>query len=137
MLGIENILSSFENIELALPANVAYVATAKQTAFSIAGRLGFDAMESHDIKIAVSEACAFLIKRLTGGGKTYKITFSVSNWHIHIRLSCPSAELANCGSGDCSLTPIRSLMDEIDIIDCDGLFEIVMSKRHIEGFVGT
>ena len=127
----ENANKVFENIELALPVNAAYVSAAKQTAFSVAGRLGFDAQEADDIKTAVSEACVYIIKRQGTG--TYKITFSMSSDHIHIRLGCPSEKRVEPTNGDYSLPLIKSLMDSVDILDGEGVFEIVMSKKQGEG----
>ena len=117
----------FENIELSLPINAAYITAARQTAFSVAGKLGFDAEETDDIKTAVSEACVYVIKRMSGRGGAYKITFSVSSDFIYIRLSCP--QTAYAAASDRSLPLIESLMDEVEIRDKGGVFEIIMSKR--------
>ncbi|MCL2704224.1 MAG: hypothetical protein FWE91_11555 [Defluviitaleaceae bacterium] len=129
----EDILHETENVELSLPVNAAYISAAKQTAFSVAGRMGFDAQEQHDIKTAVSEACAYLIKGLAGGAaKAYTITFRLTGGHISISMSCPSGDITSFTDGDNNLQKIRYLVDHFEILNNGSVFEIAMSKNHNE-----
>ncbi len=117
------------NIELSLPANAAYVSAARQTATSIAGRLGFDADEVEDIKAAVSEACIYAIRKLAHNKKGgFKLVFIPSYGFLEIRIYCP-AERGN-DTGDYSLMLVKGLTDSLKITEDSGFTVMVMTKRH-------
>ena len=120
---------SFENIELSLPVNAAYVSAARFTAQSIAGRIGFDAVEVEDIKTAVSEACTYIIKKLIVADTAFKITFMLELDYIEIHLSCGATGEKN-DETDYSMPMVRALMDNVRTELKEGLFELVMTKKH-------
>jgi len=131
---MEALITGSENVELSLPVNAAYVGAAKQTAFAVAGRLGFDAQEAYDIKTAVSEACGFLLKILKDVEiHAYTILFEVFEDRMNINISCPSAPLPqNDPDADYSLMRIQSLVDEAYIQNNGETIEIFMSKHNNE-----
>jgi hypothetical protein len=132
---MEIMIRNKENVELSLPVNSAYINAARQTAFSVAGRLGFDAQEAYDIKTAVSEACEYLIRRLKdGAARAYKIVFEVFDDYMNIHMSCPSNLIKKPDSHALADIPnfsrIRRLMDYAEIKDDGEFISIVMSKRY-------
>ncbi|MDR1706132.1 MAG: ATP-binding protein [Clostridiales bacterium] len=129
---------SMDTIELSLPANAAYVTAARQTAQSIAGRAGFDADEVEEVKSAVSEACNYCIKKLAANGAgSFKIVFSPGKGRIEIKITCPTAGYGDDGEDDYSLTLIRGQMETFVITETDTGIEMVMSKRHMYGFLDS
>ncbi len=122
-----------EVIELCLPKNPAYVATARLTASSIAIRAGFDVTEIEDIKAAVSEGCAYLIKAThhshATDGTTFCIRVEIVREEINITFH---TRLFNLSVGDSAtiLLIIKAYMDEAEISEIDGCFKLTMQKRH-------
>lgn len=120
-----------ENIELSLPVNAAYVSAARLTASSIAGRLGFDADEIEDIKTAVSEACTYIIKKLTVySNEPFKIIFFLRRNYLGVRLDVRAKSSRNGSKEDYALKMINALMDDVSITSENGAFNITMSKAH-------
>lgn len=120
-----------EMIELSLPANAAYVSAARLTASSIANRLGFDIDETEDVKAAVSEACAMLIKLSPAGiVKHFKIIFSPGVKSLTVRIRAGHGIDLTPDEGEMSLIMIRALMDTVEISQSSGCAELCMFKRH-------
>ena len=125
-----------EMIELSLPANAAYVSAARLTASSIANRLGFDIDETEDVKAAVSEACAMLIKLTpTGTAKHFKIIFDPGVESLTVRIRAGHGIDLVPNEGEMSLIMIRALMDVVEIGQHGGCAELRMVKRHQELFL--
>lgn len=119
-----------ENVELSLPVNAAYVSAARQTAASITGRLGFDADEIEDVKMAVSEACAYFIKALDYcGHQSYKLCFGLRQDYVEVSLSCAAVNPA-FDRDDYGLVLIKNLMEGFGVTQNGGVFTLVMAKRH-------
>ncbi|MDR1688249.1 MAG: ATP-binding protein [Clostridiales bacterium] len=123
-----------ETIKLSLPANAAYVSAARLTASSIANRMNFYIDEIEDIKTAVSEACAFLIKKSSDSGKnSFKIKFKLEPQKLTINFSFPAPKEFDCDETDMSILMIKGLMDTfVTQHDDDGSFIMTMYKIHKE-----
>lgn len=125
-----------EVIELSLPANAAYVSAARLTASSIANRMNLDIDEIEDVKAAVSEACAFVIKKTpTDVIQHFKVMFEPDDKTLTVRIQAGRKTDLVPDKDEMSLMMIRALMDEFEIIDLDDGVEIRMVKRHDELFL--
>ena len=121
-----------ENIELLLPCNAAYVSAARLTASSIANRLKFAMDEIEDIKVAVSEACTYIIRESSAVNKgEFKITFLLKKDTLLITITC-SAGLTNSQNEDeMGIHMIKALMDYFEIkTQKDGTAVLIMRKDH-------
>ena len=118
-----------ESIELLLPCNAAYISAVRLTASSIAGRLKFAIDEIEDIKVAVSEACIFIIRELSASGKSeFKITFILSKNMIEIMLFCSA--VIQRKADDIGIHMIRAVVDHFEIsLDQNDCTVLVMKKK--------
>jgi len=118
-----------ESIELTLPINAAYVSAARMTASSIANRMDFDIEEIEDIKSAVSEACAYVIKKAPPRLGGFKLTFTMQDGLMEIRISC-EAKIVSSGEEEISIRMIKALMDVLAIESPDNRrVDLLMRKR--------
>jgi len=126
-------MSNGEQIKLTLPVNAAYVSAARLTASSVANRLNFDIEEIEDIKVAVSEACTYIIKNpCFGSSDNFKIEFNVTRDCIKINLSVESDKKVNIDDDEMSLRVIKALMNNTDISYDGEVFNMTIEKKHIQ-----
>ncbi len=105
-----------ESIKLSLPVNAAYVSAARLTASSIANRIGFDIDEIEDIKAAVSEACTYIIKKLSQDKLLdYNINFHLFDKTLQIDIKIDSTLDLVEKDNEMSIMMIKALMDEISV----------------------
>jgi len=128
---MNNKKNNTEIIELTLPLNSAYVSAARLTASSIANRLGFDIDEIEDVKVAVSEACTYIVKQFNNNSNnSFKILFTIYKDSLKVNLLLETKEKADFSS-DMSIIMIKALMDELDIdYKNDSVLNIEMFKSH-------
>ena len=120
-----------EVIELSLPANAAYVSAARLTASSIANRVNFDIDEIEDIKSAVSEACAFLIKTLPHDLKAaFKIKFSLGDAYLEIDFYLKTDGNFTYSEDDMSVLMIKGLVDSFETNSQPTGFTMKIRKTH-------
>lgn len=120
-----------ETVELTLPLNAAYVSAARLTASSISNRLGFDIDEIEDIKVAVSEACTYIIK--TYSSKTanpFQILFDITGKTLNFSLSLKTPVFVDSDNEDMGLIMIKALMDKFEINHKKDYVKIIMCKEH-------
>ncbi len=122
-----------ESIELSLPINPAYVSAARLTASSVAGRMGFDISETEDIKTAVSEACIFIIKKVSSQTKCdFKISFLLVDDSLQITLFA-KGKYEDGYEEDLGVMMIKALMDNFAVSRFDDeSIEIKLTKQHKE-----
>ena len=127
-----------EIIELSMPINAAYVSAVRLTSSSIANRLGFDVDEIEDIKAAVSEACAFIIKKSDAAkSKLFKVTFTMDASFIEIKMDSCFRLAETTDDDDMSLLMVKALMDDLEVFSkTDSDVEIIMLKKHKENSLG-
>ena len=121
-----------EKIELTLPVNAAYVSAARLTASSISNRMGFNIEEIEDIKVAVSEACIFLIRQGAGlGFRNFHIEFGIMGKTLKIILN--TIERTNGAEeydeNELGIKMISALMDSLMIDTTGGRVSITMVKK--------
>ena len=126
-------MSSSEQIKLTLPVNAAYVSAARLTASSVANRLNFDIEEIEDIKVAVSEACTYIIKNpCFSSNDNFKIEFNMSKDNIKINLSVESDKKVDIDDDEMSLRVIKAIMNSTDINYDGRFFNMTIEKKHIQ-----
>ena len=126
-------MSNSEQIKLTLPINAAYVSAARLTASSVANRLKFDIEEIEDIKVAVSEACTYIIKKPCFSTKNdFKIEFNLSKDSIKILLSVECDKKVDVDDDEMSMQVIKALMDSSDINYDGGSFNMIIEKKHLK-----
>lgn len=131
---MNNTGSSKENIQLSLPVNAAYVSAARLTASSIANRMLFDIEEVEAVKVAVSEACTFVIRNIAQSASSdFTIVFDVKKDILSITISTEARIAQEPMQDEMGLVMIQALMDEFRISGMeDKRFMIEMVKRHKE-----
>jgi serine/threonine-protein kinase RsbW len=127
-------IAAKENIELTLPVNAAYVSAARLTASSIASRLGFNIEEIEDIKAAVSEVCAYIIKKsCVGRASSFRIVFSMTDRLLEIRVSSDINAVPSDYEEEISLQMVKALMDTLILETPDqARIDLLMRKNHKE-----
>lgn len=126
--------ASSESIQLSLPINAAYVSAARLTASSIANRMLFDIDEVEAVKVAVSEACTFVIRNLPqNAGSDFTVVFAVKKDVLTITISTNAGIPHEPARDEMGLVMIQALMDEFSISSAgEKSFRIEMIKKHKE-----
>jgi serine/threonine-protein kinase RsbW len=111
--------------------NAAYVSSARLTASAVANRVNFDIDEIEDIKMAVSEACTYILKTMTAAeNSNFDIQFQLSENQMEITLVTQGVKDRH-GSDEMSLLMIKALVDEFDM-SVENDVTIKMVKRHTD-----
>ncbi|MCL2352375.1 MAG: ATP-binding protein [Firmicutes bacterium] len=122
-----------EDIELSFPVNAAYVSAARLTASSIANRMNFSVDEIEDVKAGVSEACAYIIRRLVTSQRSgFRILFQMKHSELRITIETDGS-LTEPADDGMSLVMIKALMDEVAVRDCGERISITLVKVHKTG----
>jgi len=130
-------MSNNEQIKLTLPINAAYVSAARLTASSVANRLNFDIEEIEDIKVAVSEACAYIINKFSFNTQNdFKIIFDLSKDCIKISLSIKGNNDIEVDKEEMSILVIKALADSFQVECSGGIFKMVIIKNHTQTSFG-
>ncbi len=117
-------------INLSFPMNAAYVSSARLTASAVANRVNFDIDEIEDIKMAVSEACTFILKTAAAAeNSNFDISFQLSDGQMEIKLKTKGVKKALNPPDEMSLMMIKALVDEFEM-ETDGDIAITMKKFH-------
>jgi serine/threonine-protein kinase RsbW len=119
-------------IKLTFPMNAAYVSSARLTASAVANRVNFDIDEIEDIKMAVSEACTYVLKTMTGTeNSNFDIQFQLSENQMEITLVIRDARPVRNSNDEMSLMMIKALVDDFDMSAEDDV-TIKMIKLHTD-----
>ena len=121
-----------EIVQLSLPFNPAYVFSVRLTASSIATRCGFDVDEVEDIKVAISEACTFIINKLPKkAGNVFTVEFVIQQDAVRATIRTKSAVDVDSLEDDMSIVMIKALMDEFEISNVENEYiQMSLSKKH-------
>jgi serine/threonine-protein kinase RsbW len=120
-----------EVIQLSLPLNATYVSAARLTASNIAYKMGFDIDGIEDVKAAVSEACAYVIKKAPAPPSEvayYLINFELSDSELEINLNLSKDLRVPLDEEFLGITMIKALADELDF-QKDGEFLTLIKLR--------
>jgi serine/threonine-protein kinase RsbW len=112
--------------------NAAYVSSARLTASAVANRVNFDIDEIEDIKMAVSEACTYILKTMTATeSSNFDIQFQLSENQMEITLVTQGVVPDRHASDEMSLMMIKALVDEFEMtVENDAAIKMV--KRHTD-----
>lgn len=120
-----------EIIELSLPINAVYVASARMTASSIANRMNFHIEEIEDIKSAVSEICTFIIKKVKPNKEsTFKISFGLLENSLEVEFEVKEEFSIDNSENEMSIVMIKALTDNMTITHNNGLTIWTIEKNH-------
>jgi len=113
-----------ERVEVTIPKRPEFVSVARLTAAAVAGRQGFAFDEIEDLKIAVSEACTFLIRVATDAGAPLRVRFvwGTDRLEVSVETREPGAVFEADASDDEAMDEgqlgmflLRCLVDEVEI----------------------
>jgi serine/threonine-protein kinase RsbW len=118
-----------ETIKLSLPPNPAYISSARLTASSIGGRMNFDVEAVEDIKTAVSEACAFFIKKTPcNNNEDLIINFIIGEDQLSITHSLATNINISLIEEDLSILAIKALIDTFSLDFTNGTLTMEITK---------
>jgi len=114
-----------ERVEVTIPKRPEFVSVARLTAAAVAGRQGFAFDEIEDLKIAVSEACAFLIRVATNAGAPLSVRFVLGKDLLEVSVETREPEVvvesdasdddAAMDEGQLGMFLLRCLVDEVEV----------------------
>jgi serine/threonine-protein kinase RsbW len=113
-----------EEINIKLPAKPEYMSVARLTTAAIANRMGFTIDDIEDLKVAVSEACSFLIRQfsdITNLTIDYQID---TNADIHVTIASSDADVVNreeSRESELSLFSMESVADKVTKVVDNGV----------------
>jgi serine/threonine-protein kinase RsbW len=110
--------------------NAAYVSSARITASAVANRVNFDIDEIEDIKMAVSEACTYILKTAAAHDDShFDIQFQLSENQMEIKIVTEGVSQSQHAGDEMSLLMIKALVDEFKMETTGGII-IKMIKLH-------
>lgn len=132
---MNNTKSKNDSIELTLPLDAAYVSAARRTASSVSERMGFSTEAVEDIKMAVSEACIYIIKHsCLAGAEHFHIMFTMENdKNLTISLYAKVQELVpqeESPEDKIGLQMMEALVNDLQIIAQSDGIDIKMLKEN-------
>ena len=99
--------------------------------------MNFDIEEIEDIKVAVSEACTYIIKNPKLNDKNdFKIEFDFTKDNVKIMFSVLSDSKINVDEDDMSLKVIGAIMDKLAFDFDNSSFKMIIEKKHIDDSFG-
>lgn len=107
------------NIQLCIPSEPEYLAIVRLTVAGIAHRLGLDLEHTDDLKLAVTEACAFLLEHARGGHPiSTDFTWQDERLTVTVEIKSDGADMEVPSSDDdLGLFLIHALMDEVQSLN--------------------
>ena len=119
-----------DNIKMSIPNKPEYVSVVRLTTSALANKIGFNIEEIDDIKVAIAEACTFLLKSKLNN-ENFNIEYNLfdTKLSIKVRGSRPNTESKECKENILGLFIIESLMDEVGFNKDNDFIEIIMIKE--------
>lgn len=104
-------------IQLSIPSEPEYLGIARLTVAGIAHRLELDLEQSDDLKLAVTEACGFLLEH-TKNGEPIDVAFNWEGSKLDVTVGIRdggggSSEVAATDDDNLGLFLMHALMDEV------------------------
>lgn len=119
-----------DSITMSIPNKPEYVSVIRLTTSALANKIGFNIEEIDDIKVAIAEACTFILHNETEN-ENFNIEYNLydSKISITVRGNNSNAKLNEFKENELGLFIIKSLMDEVNFYDKKGYIEIIMIKE--------
>jgi serine/threonine-protein kinase RsbW len=113
---------------LTVPADGAYVGVLRTAAAGLAARLHFTLDEIEDLRIAVDEACAMLIK-LAAPAEELRCRFALTPERLGVEVAVPTAPAAAPDTSSFAWSVLTSLTDNATVALADQTATIALSAR--------
>jgi serine/threonine-protein kinase RsbW len=113
---------------LQVPADGAYLATARLTAASLAARADLTVDEIEDLRLALDEACALLLP-LAAPGSMLALNFGVRRGSIEVVASVPAPPSSTPERGGFAWAVLSALASEVSVAHADGRLAITVIQR--------
>jgi serine/threonine-protein kinase RsbW len=118
-----------DSVEVQVPADVAYVATLRLMAASLAARCDLTIDDIEDLRLAVDEACALLLPHAAPDARL-EATFALRPGALSVTASVASAGgQATPDRGGFAWSVLSALASEVDVEATDGWLAITVTKR--------
>ena len=116
-------------VELRIPADPAYVRTARLAVGDLGGRVGFSVAELDDVRLAVDELCSLLIGC---GGHLVELRVQAHDRTLFVEGSAPEVR-ADVALSDLSATLLHALVDSWTLMTRgrEACFEMHRKAREI------
>lgn len=117
-------------VEIRVPADVAFVATLRLTAASLAARCDLTIDDIEDLRLAVDEACALLLPHAEPAS-TLQATFELSQGRLSVTTSvaAPQASTASPDRTGFAWSVLSALASDVQVAGAEGLLSITVTKR--------
>jgi serine/threonine-protein kinase RsbW len=113
-IGGGHIGGGHDVVQLAVPADSAYVAVLRTTTAAVAARLDFDLDEIDDLRIAVDEASALLLPD-AAVGSTLNCTFRLEEGSLNVEVSVATRHGQLPPATSFAWTVLNALAGEVDV----------------------
>jgi serine/threonine-protein kinase RsbW len=117
-------------VEVRVPADVAYVATLRLTAASLAARCDLTIDDIEDLRLAVDEACALLLPH-AAAGTTLHTRFELNTGLLAVTASVdsPDASEASPDRSGFAWSVLSALASDVEVHGTNGQLSITVTKR--------
>ncbi len=137
---------SAQALELVFPAHARYLTLARLGLTGVAPVARLDATELADLKLAVTEACANVIRHAypDGSGGDVRVTIAVGDGTVTVEIAdsgrgIDAARLAEWDPGEMpeegmGLAIIHAVVDEVEFVAADGGGTVVRLTKRVAAF---
>lgn len=117
-------------VEVRVPADVAYVATLRLTAASLAARCDLTVDDIEDLRLAVDEACALLLPHAQGG-TVLEAHFTLSSGELAVTatVDSPDSSEASPDRSGFAWSVLSALASDVEVKGTAGRLSITVTKR--------
>lgn len=119
-----------DNIKMSIPNKPEYVSVIRLTTSALANQIGFNIEEIDDIKVAIAEACTFILQsEIESENLNIEYNLYDTKLSISVKGENPNTEIKESIENGLGLFIIKSLMDEVIFNDDNGSIQIIMIKE--------
>ncbi|GLX97451.1 anti-sigma factor [Herbidospora galbida] len=115
-------------VSVRLPAASAYLSVLRTATAGLAARLDFTIDEMEDLRIAVDEACAMLLRHAVPGTDLIA-EFELTGQEMSIRVEVTTVGIAEPKRDDFAWMVLTALADDVDAVSSPDHMAIVLRKR--------
>ena len=133
-------LTASSDIRLVIPCQPEFVGLARLAAAGIAHRMELDVEQADDLKLAVTEACGYLLGKRGASGEassTIEVEWQLSSDQLQVRVHRAGIQTeleTDPGEAEIGLFLIHALMDEVsETEDGSGLVMTKSTRRTEHG----
>jgi serine/threonine-protein kinase RsbW len=119
-----------DSVDVRVPADVAYVATLRLMAASLAARCDLTIDDIEDLRLAVDEACALLLPHAAPDARL-EASFVLRPGALSVTASVAGTdgEQPTPDRGGFAWSVLSALASEVDVVATDGQLAITVTKR--------